>query len=172
MPARSEVVRVDVDSGQVSDHVPVGGAGVVAVSDQAVWSAGVPGNAIDQIDPDAGTVVRTIGLGTARVSALAFGSDALWVADALNDAVIELETTAGLVKRRMPLPLKPTAMIVDGESLVGRRLHQRRSRPSGSGIRTDRRQAPCGRRSDCTCAGVRCAVGGELPGLDGVADQP
>ncbi len=117
MPARSEVVRVDVDSGQVSDHVPVGGAGVVAVSDQAVWSAGVPGNAIDQIDPDTGTVVRTIGLGTARVAALAFGSDALWVADALNDAVIEVETTAGLVKRRMPLPLKPTAMIVDGESL-------------------------------------------------------
>ncbi len=117
MPARSEVVRVDAGTGQVSDHVPVGGAGVVAVSDHAVWSASVPGDAVDQIDPAAGTVVRTIGLGSARVRAMAFGEGALWVADAVNDAVIELDPTAGLVKRRMPLPLKPTSLIVDGETL-------------------------------------------------------
>ena len=53
MPARSEVVRVDVGSGQVSDRVPVGAAGVVTAGGDAVWSAGVPGNAIDQIDPNA-----------------------------------------------------------------------------------------------------------------------
>jgi streptogramin lyase len=48
---------------------------------------------------------------------MAFGEGALWVADAVNDAVIELDPTAGLVKRRMPLPLKPTSLIVDGETL-------------------------------------------------------
>ena len=117
MPAGSELVRVDVGTGQVSDHVPVGAAGVVAAGGRAVWSAGVPGDTIDQIDPATGIVVRTIGLGTARVSALAFGGDALWVADAVNDTVIEVDPLSGLVKRRVPLALKPTSLIVNRGAL-------------------------------------------------------
>ena len=117
MPAGSEVVRVDVRTGEVSDHLPVDAAGVVAVGAQAVWSAGAPGDTIDQIDPATGRVVRTIALGTARVSALAFGDDALWVADAVNDALIEVDPLSGQVKRRMPLALKPTSLIVNQGAL-------------------------------------------------------
>ena len=113
MPGDGSVWRVDAESGQVSDRIPVGDPpGAVTVGDGAVWSVQVPGDVVSRIDAETGTVVQAIRLGRARVGALAYGGDRLWAADTAGHAVLEIDPRTGLVDRRIPLPLKPTSLLV------------------------------------------------------------
>jgi DNA-binding SARP family transcriptional activator/ABC-type transport system substrate-binding protein len=113
MPGRGEVLRLDPDSDAVSDRIPVGeGPGALAVGAGSVWAASVPGDAIERIDPQSGTVAQTVRLGGARTAALAFGAGALWVADSVGDALLELDPGSGTVRRRVPLEVKPTSLVV------------------------------------------------------------
>jgi peptide/nickel transport system substrate-binding protein len=107
------VLRLDPGSATVSDRIPVGaGPGAIAAGGGSVWAANVPGDALARIDPESGTVAETVRLGSAHVAALAFGAGALWVADSVGDALLELDPASGALRRRLPLEVKPTSLVV------------------------------------------------------------
>ncbi|HYZ29016.1 MAG TPA: BTAD domain-containing putative transcriptional regulator [Thermoleophilaceae bacterium] len=113
IPGRAEVLRLDPRAGAVGDRIPVGETpGALAAGGGSVWAARVPGDAISRIDPQTGTVAQTVRLGAVRVAALAFDAGALWVADSVGDSLLELDPASGALRRRLPLEVKPTSLVV------------------------------------------------------------
>jgi DNA-binding SARP family transcriptional activator/ABC-type transport system substrate-binding protein len=113
IPGEGEVLRVDPDSGAVSDRIPVGeGPGALAVGAGSVWAAKVPGDAINRIDPQSGTIAQTVRLPSGSIAALTFGAGALWVADSAGDALLEIDPASGALRRRLPLQVEPTSLVV------------------------------------------------------------
>jgi DNA-binding SARP family transcriptional activator len=118
IPGEGEVLRVDPDAGSVSDRIQVGeGPAALAVGAGSVWAAKVPGDAINRIDPESGTIVQTVRLPTGSIAALAFGAGALWVPDSADQALLEVDPASGALRRRLPLELKPTSLLLDGEEI-------------------------------------------------------
>jgi DNA-binding SARP family transcriptional activator/ABC-type transport system substrate-binding protein len=118
IPGEGEVLRLEPDSGAISDRIPVAdGPGALAIGGGSVWAAKAPGETISRIDPHSGTITQTVRLGSARVAALAFGGGALWVADSVGHALLEVDATNGAVRRRLPLEVEPTALAVGDRSI-------------------------------------------------------
>jgi YVTN family beta-propeller protein len=137
-PNEGRVTRVDLESGAISDRVPIGAsASAIAIGGGSVWAASVPGETLIRIDPASGTVTQRIDLGGARAGALAWGDRALWIADVTSDALIALDPAHPRSRRTLPLPLRPSALAAgtrvmwvadyDGASVA--QVELRRGRP-------------------------------------------
>jgi YVTN family beta-propeller protein len=115
-PGAGTVSRFDLAARAVVDRVTVGGApAALAAGGGSVWAASVPGDRVSRIDPKTGTVTQEVPLGNARASALAFARGRLWVADITDDSLIEVDPASGKVRRRLALPLRPTALLSVGD---------------------------------------------------------
>lgn len=119
-PAGGAVKRLDEAGASIVDRIPVEGTpGAVVIGGGWVWAASVPGDRVVRIDPETGTITKTVGLGGGRLVALAFGGGALWVADATDQSLLEFDPSSGGLRRTVALSLNPTALVVaDGRVWV------------------------------------------------------
>jgi peptide/nickel transport system substrate-binding protein len=62
-------------------------------------------------------VTQRIGLGGARLSALAFGRGSLWVADATDESLLEIDPASGALRRTLTLSVHPTALAVNNDAV-------------------------------------------------------
>jgi YVTN family beta-propeller protein len=116
-PNAGALVRIDQHSRGVVQRIPLDDAGTVAVGGGAVWAASVDGDAVIRIDPATGARTQTIGLGGARVTALAYGRGRIWVADVTDRELVVIDVASGTVDRTFELLVKPTALAVGARSM-------------------------------------------------------
>jgi len=90
------VSRVDPETGEVRETIPVGsGATAVAADDKGVWVANSLAGTVSRVDPRTDTVVQTIPLhGTP--SAIELGGGTVWVANRDSNTVSRLDARTGV----------------------------------------------------------------------------
>jgi YVTN family beta-propeller protein len=115
-PSGGSVLEVDPHEGTVSDRIPVGGEpGSLVSGAGALWVAGTMGASVERVDPGSAIVTWTTHLAETGPVAMAYGDGGLWVADATDQAVVELSPLSGSVLATYSLDVQPTAIaLADG----------------------------------------------------------
>jgi YVTN family beta-propeller protein len=115
-PSGGAVLEVDSKEGSVSDRIPVDGEpGSLVSGAGALWVAGTMGGTAERIDPDSAVVTWTTHLPETGPAAMAYGDGGLWVADATDQAVVELSPLSGSVLRTFSLDVHPSSIaLADG----------------------------------------------------------
>jgi YVTN family beta-propeller protein len=103
------VLRLDPESGEVADRIPVEGPGGLVASGGAVWATSTLGAAV-RIDPATGRITQTVAIGSTNLSAIGARPGEVWVADATNRSLVVLDARTGAVKATHPLELRPTGV--------------------------------------------------------------
>ena len=118
VPGEQAVLRLDEHSGAVTDRIPtVGQPGSLAVGGGAVWVASTLSGVVERIDPQTEQVSQRIVLGQEHTTALVYAHHTLWVADASDDAIIEVDPASGEPRRTIALDARPTAIAVGAHAL-------------------------------------------------------
>jgi ABC-type transport system substrate-binding protein/DNA-binding SARP family transcriptional activator len=101
------LLRVD-RAGQIVDRIPVGrGPAGVTAGDGQVWVANQLDGTLSEVNPAAGTVVATIGVGNGPVAS---GYGSVWVANATDRTLSRIDPGSGRVVATIPLGSTPTAL--------------------------------------------------------------
>jgi ABC-type transport system substrate-binding protein/DNA-binding SARP family transcriptional activator len=107
---------IDPDSGRITPQYGVGrGPGAVVVGGGSTWVANALDGTISRIDREHGQVV-TIPVGGAP-HGLAFGNDALWVADGNARRVVQIDPGSNKVQNEIDVGNAPTAVGFAGGAL-------------------------------------------------------
>lgn len=127
------VVKIDPETNQVVDAIPVHDATDVAAGAGAVWATSYQGRdgVIKRIDPSSGQVVATIPVGR-HPSDVEVGLDAVWVTLNLPSRepageVVRIDPTTNAVVARVPVDKGWPRDIVIGEGAVWVYGHSKRS---------------------------------------------
>jgi peptide/nickel transport system substrate-binding protein len=107
---------IDADSGRITEQYAVGrGSGAVVVGGGSTWVANALDGTVTRIDRERHEVV-TIPVGGAP-HGLAFGSDALWVADGDARSVAQVDPGTNKVLQRIDISNAPRAVAFAGGAL-------------------------------------------------------
>jgi YVTN family beta-propeller protein len=113
-----QVLRADATTGKIVDRISLDGQpNGLAVGRSAIWAASTLSGSIARIDPATDEVTQTIRLGGADAAAIAYGGAGLWVADATDQALIEIDETAGEANRTITVDARPGALAVDSSNV-------------------------------------------------------
>lgn len=99
--AGSDVVAIDLDSGEVGEPIAVGKAAVqghLGVGHGRVWVLVGDGSSIVGIDPESGSMDAPIELGV-RGTDVGIDEDDVWVVSAADDAVVRIDPATGEVEQ-------------------------------------------------------------------------
>lgn len=99
--AGSDVVAIDLDSGDVGDPIAVGKAAVqghLGVGHGRVWVLVGDGSSLVGIDPATGAMDAPVELGV-RGTDVGLDGDDVWVVSAVDDAVVRVDPVAGEVEQ-------------------------------------------------------------------------
>lgn len=99
--AGTDVVAIDLDSGEVGEPIAVGKAAVqghLGVGHGRVWVLVGDGSSIVGIDPESGSMDAPIELGV-RGTDVGLDEDDVWVVSAVDDAVVRIDPAAGEVEQ-------------------------------------------------------------------------
>ena len=118
VPSEQAVLRLDGRSGAVIDRIPtVGQPGSLAVGAGGIWVASTLSGVVERIDPSTEQISERIVVGQEHTTALAYAHHTLWVADASDDAIIEIDPDSGEPRRTIALDARPTALAVGEHAL-------------------------------------------------------
>jgi ABC-type transport system substrate-binding protein/DNA-binding SARP family transcriptional activator len=118
VPGEQAVLRLDERSGAVIDRIPTAGQpGSLAVGAGGVWVASTLSGVVERIDPPTEQVSQRVVLGQEHTTALAYAHRTLWVADATDDAILEIDPASGETRRTIALDSRPTAIAVGAHAL-------------------------------------------------------
>jgi peptide/nickel transport system substrate-binding protein len=111
------VSRVDPDTGEVRQTIPVGsGPSGVAADDHGVWVANSLDGTVSRIDPRTNTVVETIPVEGSPV-AVAVGPRSVWIASRDGQSISRLDSRTGDPGVAVPVGPAPRALAVGANSL-------------------------------------------------------
>jgi YVTN family beta-propeller protein len=109
-----QVLRVDLHSGRVVDHVQVGPAPSAVAVDRSgrLWVANNGDGTVWWLDPEAARpLLKRIPVGNGPVG-VAVGLGSVWVANQLDDTLTRINQADGTVRGTIPLASAPDAVIV------------------------------------------------------------
>jgi len=111
------VSRVDPDTGEVRQTIPVGsGASGIAADNRAVWVANSLDGTVSRIDPRTNGVVQKLNAGSGP-AAIALAPGAIWVTSEDDQTVSQFNSRTGGLTARIPVGAAPSALVFDGGSL-------------------------------------------------------
>lgn len=114
-PRRSEVLRVDTDSGQVTARIDVGGRpGAIVTGGGRIWVADDAGGGVTAINVVGGRIYKRGIAPHVAPLRLAVGAGAIWVSSATTGSVRRIDLTTATAAAPIPAGRGPAGVTVGG----------------------------------------------------------
>ncbi len=116
--ADGTLTRIDIGSGQAAPAKALDGSPTgIAFGDGSAWVSVGSSGTIFRFDGGTGQLLRQINDVGTGIAGAAFGANALWVANKLDDTIVRIDPVTNGVAARIPVGKGPEAVAVDGSTV-------------------------------------------------------